>query len=149
MATAPYLVREDDELLLDVAVGPAGRRRLALSDRATALLVDDLEYGDHDVLPWLTARTLVLARGVYSREGKTDARDLSWSITGAEGGADATEEEVRRLAEFLRSVEIDPQAVETMKEHVRESRLSAYIDPEAVRSTRDRTRGLRDIARDL
>jgi hypothetical protein len=87
--------------------------------------------------------------GVYSREGKTDARDLSWSITGTEGGADAAEEEVRRLAEFLRSVEIEPQAVETMKEHVRESRLSAYIDPEAVRSTRDRTRGRRDIARDL
>ena len=149
MATAPYLVREDDELLLDVSVGRAGRRRFALSDRATSLLGDDLGYGDHDVLPWLTTKTLALAGGVYSREEKTDARDLAWSLTGADGGADAAEEEVRRLAEYLRSVEIDQHAVETVREHVRSTRLSEHLDPEEVRSKRDRTTGLRDIARDL
>lgn len=149
MATAPYLVREDDELLIDVAVGRSGRRQFALSDRATSLLVDDLGYGDHDVVPWLTTRTLALSGGLYSRREKTDARDLAWTLSGADGGAHATDEEVERLAEYLRTVEVDQRAVDTVREHVRESRLSSSLDPEDVQSKRDRTTGLRDIARDL
>lgn len=149
MATAPYLVRDGDELVLDVAVGRTGRRQFALSDRATSLLVDDLGYGDRDVVPWLTTRTLALAGGLYSRREKTDARDLAWSLSGADGGAHAADAEVERLAEYLRSVEVDHHAVETVREHVRETRLSAFLDPEEVRSKRDRTTGLRDIARDL
>lgn len=149
MATAPYLVREDDELLLSVSVDRAGRRRFALSDRATSLLVDDLGYEDHDLVPWLTTRTLALAGGVYSRNEKTDARELAWSLTGADDGADASDAEVARLADYLRSVEIDRHAVETVREHVRSTRLSTSLDPEEVRSKRERTRGLRDIARDL
>lgn len=149
MATAPFLVREGDELLVDVAVGPGGRRQFALSDRARSLLVDDLGYGDHDVVPWLTTRTLALTGGIYSRREKTDARDLAWSLSGADGGARATEAELERLAGYLRSVEVDQHAVETVREHVRETRLSAYLEPGDVRSKRDRTTGLRDIARDL
>lgn len=149
MAISPHLVRETDELKLDVSVGQSGRQQFALSDRATTLLVDDLGYGNRDVVPWLTTKTLALAGGLYLREEKTDVRDLAWSLTGADGGADASEAEVRRLAEYLESVEIDQHAVETVKEHVRETRLSEFVDPDDVRSKRERMNGLRGIAKDL
>lgn len=149
MALSPFLVREGDELKLDVAVGQTGRRQFALSDRATALLVDDLEYGNRDVVPWLTTMTLALGGGIYDRQEKTDNRDLAWSITGADGGAEATDDEVELLAEYLRDVEIDAHTVETVEEHVRETSLSQFLSPEAVRSKRDRMNGLRGIAKDL
>ena len=149
MARPPHLVADRDELKLDVAVGQDGRQQFALSDRATALLVDDLGYGNRDVVPWLTTRTLALAGGAYLREEKTDARDLAWSITGADGGADADETEVELLADYLRSVDVDQHAVETVREHVRESRLSAFLDPDEVTGKRDRVNGLRGIAKDL
>ncbi|QLD87867.1 hypothetical protein HWV07_01965 [Natronomonas salina] len=149
MAISPHLVREGDELKLDVSVGQSGRQQFALSDRATTLLVDNLGYGNRDVVPWLTTKTLALAGGLYLREEKTDVRDLAWSLTGADGGADASEAEVRHLAEYLESVEIDQHAVETVKEHVRETRLSEFVDPDDVRSKRERMNGLRGIAKDL
>ena len=149
MAISPHLVREGDELKLDVSVGQSGRQQFALSDRATTLLVDDLGYGNRDVVPWLTTKTLALAGGLYLREEKIDVRDLAWSLTGADGGADASEAEVRRLAEYLESVEIDQHAVETVKEHVGETRLSEFVAPDDVRSKRERMNGLRGIAKDL
>lgn len=149
MAISPHLVREGDELKLDVSVGQAGRQQFALSDRATTLLVDDLDYGNRDVVPWLTTKTLALAGGLYRREEKTDVRDLAWDITGADGGADADEAEVRSVAEYLENVEIDQHAVETVREHVRETRLSEFMDPEDVQSKRERMNGLRGIAKDL
>lgn len=149
MATPPHLVSDGDELKLDVSVGRDGRQQFALSDRATSLLVDDLEYGNRDVVPWLTTKTLALAGGAYRREEKTDARDLAWSITGADGGADADDAEVERLADYLRSIDVDQHAVETVREHVRETRLSAFLDPEEVTGKRDRVNGLRGIAKDL
>lgn len=149
MATPPYLVANGDEIELDVSVGRDGRQQFALSDRATALLVDDLGYGNRDVVPWLTTKTLALAGGAYRRDEKTDARDLAWSITGADGGADADEAEVELLAEYLRSVDVDQHAVETVREHVRETRLSGFLDPAEVTGKRDRLNGLRGIAKDL
>lgn len=149
MATPPHLVREGEELKLDVAVGREGRQQFALSDRAEALLVDDLGYGNRDVVPWLTTKTLALAGGAYLRDEKTDGRDLAWSLTGADGGREPTDEEVEHLADYLRSVEGDRRAVETVREHVRGSRLSAHLSPDDVVSTRERTTALRDIARDL
>jgi len=149
MATPPHLVREGDELKLDVSVGQAGREQFALSDRATALLVDDLEYGNRDVVPWVTTRALALAGGAYRRTEKTDARELAWRITGADGGADATDEELELVAEYLERVEIDDHAVETVREHVRETALSKFASPDAIESKRERMTGLRDIAKDL
>lgn len=149
MTTPPYLVEAGGEVFLDVATGGAGRERFALSERATALLVDDLGYGNRDVVPWLTAKTLVLARGAYSRDERVDARELSWRITGAAGGRDVTETELERLGEYLTSVDVEQHAVGTVREHVRSTRLSDVVSAAAVRSNRDRTQELRDIAKDL
>lgn len=149
MATAPHLVREGEELKLDVSLGTEGRQQFALSERAAALLVDEFGYGNRDMVPWLTTKTLMLAGGAYLREEKTDVRDLSWTITGADGGANVTTEEVELLAEYLDAVEIDDHAVETVEEHVRETRLSEFISPANVESKRQRLNGLRGIAKDL
>ena len=148
MATPPHLVEVGGTLRLDVSVGD-GRKRFALSDRAEALLVDELGYGNRDLVPWLTTRTLALAGGVYLPEEKLDARDLAWSITGAGGGARADAEELEAVAVYLESVEIDAHAVETVREHVRDSRLCEHVDPDDVASKRRRTNDLRGIAKDL
>lgn len=149
MATAPFLVEADGEWRLDVSAGRHGRQRFALTDRAEALIVDDLEYGNRDVVPWVTARALVLAGGATLPGEATDPRSHSWALTGAAGGRRATDRELARVADYLRSVEVDPQAVETLREHVRDTRLSGFLSPDELRSRRDRTTGLRDIARDL
>lgn len=149
MAISPHLIHEDDEWKIDVSIGQEGRQQFALSDKAEALLVDDLEYGNRDVVPWLTTKTLMLAGSAYLRDEKTDARELAWSITGADGGREATGREVATVAEYLQSVEIDQHAVETVEEHVRTSSLSAVMSPGDIRSKRERMNGLRGIAKDL
>lgn len=149
MAISPHLIEEGDELKLDVSIGQEGRQQFALSDRAEALLVDELEYGNRDMIPWVTTKTLMLAGGAYLHDEKTDARELAWSITGADGGANADSAELEAVADYLESVEIDQHAVETVREHVRETRLSEFLSPDAVRSKRQRMSGLRDIANDL
>lgn len=147
MATSPHLVREGEELRLDASVGTT-RRRFVLSDRALTLLEDDLGYGNADVLPWVTARALVLAGGARLPEG-SDARDTAWDLTGADGGRDASEAELRVLADYLRAVRVDERAVETLREHVASTGLSRFLDPGEVESKTDRVHGLSDIARDL
>jgi hypothetical protein len=149
MAISPHLIFEENEWWIDISIGQEGREQFALSDKAEALLVDDLEYGNRDIVPWLTTKTLALAGGAYLRDEKTDARDLAWSITGADGGREATDAEVEAVADYLQSIEIDQHAVETVKEHVRKSRLSKVMSPEDVRSKRERMNGLRGIAKDL
>ena len=149
MATAPFLVDDDGEWRLDVSLGAGGRARFPLSDRAEALLVDDLGYGNRDVLPWVTTRALVLSGGVAPDDGRTDARDLSWAVTGADGGRRATDEELERVADYLRRVEIDDRSLETARELVRTTRLSAFVSTDELTGRTDRTTGLRDIARDL
>ncbi len=149
MIAPPYLAAEDGEFRLDVAVRSAGRERLALSDRATALLVDDLDYGNRDVVPWVTARTLALTGGAARRSEPTDAKTLGCAVAGADGGREATDAELEAVADYLRDVEVADDAVETLREHVRSTRLSTVLSPAAVRSDRERTQGLRDIANDL
>lgn len=138
--------RRTEARRLGRAVGPTAVRALGPRDDAAGRRP---RYGNRDVVPWLTTKTLALAGGLYLREEKTDVRDLAWSLTGADGGADASEAEVRRLAEYLESVEIDQHAVETVREHVRETRLAEFVDPDDVRSKRERMNGLRGIAKDL
>ena len=149
MATPPYLAEEAGELFLDVSAGQAGRKQFALSERAMALLVDDLEYGNRDVVPWVTTRTLVMTGGAYLRDKKANPRRTSWSITGADGGREATEAELQRVGEYLDGLEVDDHAVETVREHVRSTELSEVVSPDAVRSKRERNQGLRDIAKDI
>jgi hypothetical protein len=149
MATPPHLVSEDGEPKLDVSVGQSGRQQFALSDRAEGMLVDDLGYGNRDTVPWVTTKALALAGGIYLRESKSDARELSWAITGADGGANAADAELERVADYLRAVEIDDHAVETLREFVRESALAGVVAPEAIDSKRDRLTDLRGIAKEL
>lgn len=149
MTIAPYLVEENGEWRLDVATARSGRRRFALSDRAEGLLVDDLGYGNRDVVPWVTTRTLVLAGGAVLPGEGTDARQRSWSIAGGGAGRRANDEELTRVADYIRGVEVDIRAADTLREHVRSTGLSAHLSPDEVRSRHDRTTGLRDIARDL
>lgn len=147
MATAPHLVREGEELKLDASVGTT-RRRFDLSDRALTLLTAELDYGKADVLPWVTARALVLAGGATLPEG-SDARDTAWSLTGAEGGREATGAELDALAEYLGSVRVPDRSLETLREHVRGTRLSEFLDPGDVQGRTSRVQDLSDIARDL
>lgn len=146
MATPPHLVLDGDELRLDAAVGPS-RRRFDLSDRAEALL-RDLDYGNADVVPWVTARTLVLAGGATLPAGN-DARDTSWRIGGADGGREAGEAELRALADYLRGLTIEDRVLETLREHVRETGLSAYLDPDDLQGRAGKVGDLSDIARNL
>lgn len=149
MVTPPYLVEADGEYRLDVAVIDGGRAQFALSDRAMGLLVDDLAYGNRDVVPWLVARTLVLARGAVPRDGRSDPRATSWTIGGADGGRTATDAELERLGTYLERTEVDDHAVDTVRELVRSTRLSEVVAPESVTGTRARSQGLRDLAKDL
>jgi len=149
MATPPFLVAEAGEYFLDVAVDRGGRVRFALSDRAVGLLVDDLGYGNRDVVPWVTTRTLVLTGGAVPRDRNADIRAASWAITGADGGRAPTTEELDRLDAYLDAVEVADHAVETVRDHVESTRLADVVSPAAVRSDGDRRQGLRDIAKDL
>ena len=149
MATSPHLVSDGDEWKLDVSLGTSGRKRLSLSDRAEALLVADLGYDNRDIVPWMTTKTLVLCGGAFVRDGTSDARDLAWQLTGADGGTRASDREVEAVADYLRRVEIDDRSVDTVREHVSSTRLSEHLSPTDVRSNHRRMSGLRNIAKDL
>ncbi|WP_255149410.1 hypothetical protein [Halorarius halobius] len=147
MAVSPHLVRERDELRLNASVDGT-RRDLVLSDRAESLLVDDLEYAKADLVPFVTVKALVLAGGASVPEGM-DARDAAWGLAGADGGAEASDEELYRVAEYLRAVDVEDRAVETLREHVSQTGLSRFITDEEIESKATRVGGLSDIARDL
>jgi hypothetical protein len=148
MATPPHFVEVDGELHLDVSVGD-GRRQFTLSDRATALLADDLEYGNRDIVPWVATKALILAGGGYLRDARVVARETAWAITGAGSGREATAEELERVGAYLTAVEFEGHAVETVTGFVRSTRLSEVVSPGAIRSKRVRKQGLREIATDL
>lgn len=145
MATAPFLVVEDGERRLDVGVAD-GRRRLALSDRAETLLVDR-EYGNRDVVPWTVVRALVLAGGATAPG--TGALELDGDLRGADGGASASDEDLRATAAYLESISVPDRTVEALREHVRSTGLSRFVDPGEIGSRADHVGDLSDLARDL
>ena len=145
MATAPFLVVEEGERFLDVAVGD-GRYELALSDRAEAMLVDR-GYENRDTIPWTVTRAFVLAGAATQPE--RDARELDAGLGGAGAGASPSEEDLRALADYLRSVTVPDETVATLREHVTDTGLSRFIDPGDLRGRADRVGDLSDVARDL
>jgi len=147
MAQSPYLRDEAGELRLNASVN-GSRRDLVLSDRAESLLVDDLDYGPGDLVPFAILKALVLAGGASVPDGQSP-RDAAWGLAGADGGREATAEDRYRTAEYLRAVEVDEAAVETLREHVREGGLSEFLAEGEITSTADRVGDLSDIARDL
>ena len=147
MARPPHLVEDGERLALD-AVVDGSRRTLRLSDRAESLLVDDLDYGNADLVPFAVVKALVLAGGATLPEGN-DPREAAWGLSGADGGREPTAEDRYRTAEYLRAVGVDAGAVETLREHVASTGLSRYVTPDEIASTADRVGDLSDIARDL
>ena len=151
MATPPHLVEDGgagdgDELKLDLGVGYR-RRRFRLTDGAENLL-RDRGYGNADVVPWTLAKALVIVGGAHLPEGN-DARATAWEITGADGGRDATEEDLQALADYLRGLTVEDRALDTLREHVRKTGLSRDLDPADLRGRSEKVGSLNDIARDL
>ncbi|MFC7227248.1 hypothetical protein N0B31_07525 [Salinirubellus salinus] len=144
MARSPHLVTERDELKLEVAVGTT-RRRFELSDRAENLLRDE-GYGPADVVPFVTAKALVLAGGATLPE-KSDERDTAWELGGADGGRQVTRTEREVLAEYLRGVTVPDRSLDALREHVRKHDLP--VDPTEVTGRAEKVGGLSDIARNL
>jgi hypothetical protein len=144
MARSPHLVTERDELRLEVAVGTT-RRRFELSDRAENLLRDE-GYAPTDVVPFVTAKALVLAGGATLPE-KSDERDTAWELSGADGGRAVTITESEALADYLRSVTVSDRSLDALREHVRKHDLP--VDPNEITGRADKVGGLSDIARNL
>jgi hypothetical protein len=144
MARSPHLVTERDELRLEVAVGTT-RRRFELSDRAENLLRDE-GYAPTDVVPFVTAKALVLAGGATLPE-KSDERDTAWELGGADGGRAVTITESEALADYLRSVTVSDRSLDALREHVRKHDLP--VDPNEITGRADKVGGLSDIARNL
>ncbi|WP_435193998.1 hypothetical protein [Natronomonas sp. EA1] len=148
MARAPHLTYERDELTLEMAVGGT-RRRFDLSDRAVSLLQDDFDLDAPDIVPFVVAKSFVIAGAATVPDEEYDPQGQAWTIAGADGGREATVDELRALAAFLRGTTVDERVFETMKEHVEQTRLAQYLDPAELRSRADRVDGLRNIAKDL
>jgi hypothetical protein len=147
MAQSPYIRTADAELVVNAAVDGT-RRDLVFSDRAQSLLVDELNYGAADLVPFVIVKALVLAGGATVPEGN-DARDAAWSLSGADGGREATEADLYRTAEYLRAVDIDARAIDVLREHVHTTGLSRFLTDDEIDSTATRVGDLSDIARDL
>lgn len=147
MAKSPYLREVRGELVLNASVG-GSRRDLVLSDRAHSLLVDDLDYAAADLVPFVVVKALVLAGGATVPEGN-DARGAALGLSGAEGGRDATAEDLYRTAEYLRAVTVPERAADALLEHVQRTGFSRFLNADEIDSTGDRVGDLSDIARDL
>ncbi|MWG36724.1 hypothetical protein [Halomarina oriensis] len=157
MATPPHLVEEggtsrtsreasEAELKLDLGIGHR-RRRFRLTDGAENLL-RDCGYEKADVVPWTVAKALVIVGGAHLPEGN-DARETTWAIKGADGGRDATDDDLRELATYLRRLTVEDRALDTLREHVERTRLSEYLDPDELRGRTEKVGSLNDIVRDL
>ena len=144
MARSPHLYANGDDLQLEMAVGTT-RRRFELSDRAENLLRDE-GYGPADLVPFVTAKALVLAGGATLPE-KSDERDTAWNLGGADGGREATTSEREALATYLRGVTVPDRSLDALREHVRKHDLP--VDPSDVTGRADTVGGLSDIARNL
>jgi hypothetical protein len=144
MARSPHLYADGDELLLEVAVGTT-RRRFELSDRAENLL-RGLGYEPADLVPFITAKALVLAGGATLPE-RSDERDVAWNLGGADGGREATSEGRGALADYLRGVTVPDRSIDALREHVRKFDLP--VEASELTGRAEKVGGLSDIARNL
>lgn len=144
MARSPHLYADGEDLRLEMAVGTT-RRRFELSDRAENLL-RDLGYGPADLVPFVTAKALVLAGGATLPE-KSDERDVAWNLGGADGGREATTEGREALADYLRGVTVPDRSIDALREHVRKHDLP--VEASELTGRAEKVGGLSDIARNL
>jgi hypothetical protein len=95
---------------------------------AVGLLVDDLDYPNHDVVLWVTMRILMLTGGRTSatrRPMPAERRGPSPAPTAAARRPPGNSS----LGAYLEHVELADLAVETVREHVRSMRLSEILTP--------------------
>ena len=158
MIDHPRLTRTDaDEWAIELSVASTTeynfaqpeRETFTLSTRAGGLVVDDLEYEEREEIASVTARTVVLTGGLSVPDEKVDPVDIVQRIQHPDGGKHPTTSEVERLAEYLRTMEIEQDARWIVEELVEETRLSNVMNAEEIRTKRERMNDLRGIAKDL
>jgi hypothetical protein len=144
MARSPHLSVSGDQLYLEVAVRNS-RRRFALSDRAKNLLHSQ-GYGSADIVPFVTAKVLVLTGGATLPK-KSDECDTAQGLGGADGGRSPTSAERDALATYICATPVPDRSVGALKEHIQKHNLP--VDTDEITSRSDKVVGLSDIARNL
>lgn len=125
------------------------RETFSLSARAFGLVVDDLEYSEREEIAPVTVRTIFLTGGVSVPDPELEPVDLLERVRFPDGGKHPTDDEIERVAEYLKSAAIEKRVRWLAEELVEDSRLSTVIEPKDVRTQRERMNGLRGIAKDL
>jgi hypothetical protein len=158
MIDHPRLARTDaDEPALAVTLEPSDgynfsepyRETYTLSTRAVGLVIDDLEYSEREEIAPETAKTLVLTGGAYLPDEKLDVVDVVQRLRCPDGGKHPTDEEITRVAAYLKDAEIERSARWIAEEIVENSRLADVMSVDEIRTQRERMNGLRGIAKDL
>lgn len=148
---------EADEPAIAVTLAPtadynfatASRETFLLSTRASGLVIDDLGYDEREEIAAETTRTLLLTGGAYVPDEKTDPVDLVQRLRSPEGGKHPTNDELERVAEYLKNAELEERVRWLAEELIEESRLSSVMEPTEIRTQRERMNDLRGIAKDL
>ncbi|CAI49421.1 uncharacterized protein NP_2660A [Natronomonas pharaonis DSM 2160] len=158
MVDHPRLIEDaPDEWLLGVSLADnaahnfadPSREEFHLTTRATALLVDDLEYAHTEEVADETARALLLTEGAYRPDEKANPADTIQRLEQPSGGKHPTDAELERVADYLRNAEIDERAEWITEEFIEESRLESVVSPDELQTKRNRMNSLRGIAKDL
>jgi hypothetical protein len=158
MIDHPRLGRTDaDEPALAVTLEPSDgynfsdpyRETYTLSTRAVGLVVDELDYSEREEIAPETAKTLLLTGGAYLPDEKLDVVDVVQRLRCPGGGKHPTDEELTRVAAYLKNAEIEQSARWIAEELVENSRLADVMSTEEIRTQRERMNGLRGIAKDL
>lgn len=146
-----------DEPAIETTLEPSGgpnfaqpsRETFVLSTRAAGLIVDDLEYTEREEIASVTLRTLLLTGGAYRPDEKIDPVDTVQRLVAPDGGKHPTDDEIERVAAYLKDSEIEQRVRWLAEELVTETRLSGVMTPDEIRTQRERMNGLRGIAKDL
>ncbi len=148
---------EADEPAIELTLEPAdaptfaqpSRETFVLSTRATGLVLGDLGYAEREEVASVTVRTLLLTGGAYRRGERIDPVDTVQRLTAPNGGKHPTDDEIERVAAYLKDSEVGNRVRWLVEELVTETRLSEVMTTAEIRTQRERTNGLRGIAKDL
>jgi len=148
---------ETDEPAIAVTLDPSGgpnfaqptRETFVLSTRARGVIVDDLGYDEREEIASVTAKILLLTGGAYVPDEKIDPAETVQRMHSFDGGKHPTDDEIERVAAYLKSSEIEQRVRWLVEELVTGSRLSEAMSTDEIRTQRERMNGLRGIAKDL
>lgn len=146
-----------EEPALAVTLDPSGgpnfaqptRETFVLSTRASGLVVDGLGYSEREEVASVTAKVLVLTGGAYVPEKKLDPVETVQRLHHLDGGKHPTDDEIERVAAYLKGSEIEQRVRWLAADLVAGSRLSEVMSTDEIRTQRERMNGLRGIAKDL